>query len=186
VYAARTNVGVTELLAGSGVYGVEVGDLTGKTVVWDIDGTTKGSSETFYSADLDVSAIDWSDLWDTMPTGANVNVISPVYLNGDIEIIRGDDYATPDSRELTWTDTSSIWPDLAGATLALSIYRKGVVELTVYSVSYSGGVLTAQLFSTDTSDLTPGTSYFDVQATLSSGRKATLVMGRVTIVRDYT
>lgn len=49
VAVARTNSGVTELISGSGVYGVEVSDSTllGKTVVWDIDGTSKAASETF-------------------------------------------------------------------------------------------------------------------------------------------
>lgn len=56
VYQARTQTEVTELYAGSGVYGVEVADsiLAGKTVIWDIDGTTKASSETFPA---DVSTI---------------------------------------------------------------------------------------------------------------------------------
>ena len=49
VSQARTNTGVTELISGSGIYGVEVTDslLLGKTVLWDIDGTGKGASETF-------------------------------------------------------------------------------------------------------------------------------------------
>lgn len=53
VYQARTQTGVTELYAGSGVYGVQLADsvLAGKTVIWDVDGTTKASSETF-PADL--------------------------------------------------------------------------------------------------------------------------------------
>lgn len=51
VYRARTGVGVSELDAGSGIYGVQVddADLAGRTVVWDIDGTAKAASETFAS-----------------------------------------------------------------------------------------------------------------------------------------
>ena len=46
---ARTNSGVVELVSGSGLYGVTVSDstLAGKTVIWDIDGTSKTASETF-------------------------------------------------------------------------------------------------------------------------------------------
>jgi hypothetical protein len=49
VYLARTNVGVTELVASSGSYGVELddADIAGKTIVWDIDGTNKTAPETF-------------------------------------------------------------------------------------------------------------------------------------------
>lgn len=188
VNQSRRNTGVTELVAGSGVYGVEVADaaLVGKTVVWDIDGTTKSSSETFYTAEVDVSGIDWSGLWATMPTGTNVNVISPVYLNGDAEIIKGDDYSAVDGRDLTWTDTSSIWPDLAGATFAFSVSRSANIELTVTTVTHTLGVISVQLTAANTDTLTPGKSFFDIQATLANGRTATLVMGRITVVRDYT
>jgi len=49
VYQARTNTGVTEIDSGSGVYGVEVAEtlINGRTVLWDVDGTDKSSSETF-------------------------------------------------------------------------------------------------------------------------------------------
>lgn len=49
VRQARTSAGITELVAGSGIYGVEISDtlLAGGTAVWDIDGTTKAAEETF-------------------------------------------------------------------------------------------------------------------------------------------
>lgn len=190
MYLSRRNTGVTELVAGSGVYGVEIADasLTGRTVVWDIDGTTKSSSETFVIAEIDVATIDWTDLWASMPTGVNVNVISPVYLNGNVQIIRGDDYATPEDRELSWTDTNNIWPDLTGATFKLSVYHKGLEELSVDSVTYDTGAnkIVAQILSSDTEHLTPGKSPFDVEATLGNGRKATLVRGTMEVLNDYS
>jgi hypothetical protein len=188
VYVSRRNTGVTELLSGSGVYGVDLEDaiLLGRTITWNIDGTNKSASETFYTTSLDVSLVDWSDMWASMPTGTSVNVVAPVYLNGDVQIIRGDDYATPENRELSWTDTSNIWPDLTGASFQMTISHHGVVEATISSVSYATGVLTAQLFYEDTHKLTVGKSLFDIQATLVNGRKATLVLGTVTIIMDYT
>lgn len=59
VFQARTDSGVTEIVAGSGVYGVEESDasIAGRTVVWDIDATAKTASETFSSAGLDASII---------------------------------------------------------------------------------------------------------------------------------
>lgn len=49
VAVARTSTGVTELVASTGIYGVEVADATlrGKTAIWDIDGTALAASETF-------------------------------------------------------------------------------------------------------------------------------------------
>lgn len=49
-YQARTTTGVTELVAGSGLYGVVVPNptLIGKTVVWDKDTTSICLAETFY------------------------------------------------------------------------------------------------------------------------------------------
>lgn len=190
IYLSRRNTGITELVVGSGVYGVEIADasLTGRTVIWDIDGTSKSSSETFVLPELDVSAINWADLWASMPTGVNVNVISPVYLNGNVQIISGDDYATPEDRELSWTDTNNIWPDLTGATFKLSVYHNGLEELSVDTVIYDADAnkIVAQILSSDTDNLTPGKSPFDVEATLGSGRKATLIRGRMEILNSYS
>lgn len=49
VAVARTSTGVTELVASTGIYGVEVTDATlrGKTAIWDVDGTALAASETF-------------------------------------------------------------------------------------------------------------------------------------------
>jgi hypothetical protein len=59
VYQARTAVGVTELVAGTGLYGVQVADaiLAGRMVVWDIEGTTKAASEWFPLDLVDTPAI---------------------------------------------------------------------------------------------------------------------------------
>jgi hypothetical protein len=49
VSVARTLSGVTELVAGSGIYGATIADstLAGKTIVWDINGTSKVAIEEF-------------------------------------------------------------------------------------------------------------------------------------------
>src|SRR5674476_1213509 len=130
VWVSRRSTGVTELLAGSGVFGVEVGDtiLAGRTVVWDIDGTDKSAGDSFPTPPIvDVGEIDWSALWGTMPTGINIQVISPVYLGGDVTIVAGDDYKAADNRALSWVDKSNIWPDLSGATFKLTISHQAKV-----------------------------------------------------------
>lgn len=87
-YQARTNTDVTELYAGSGIYGVEVDNaiLAGRTVIWDIDGTAKAGAETF-PADLETVA-------------ANAELARIMLTNEQIENVDGsvttyDDYGTP-------------------------------------------------------------------------------------------
>jgi len=88
VYQARTNTGVTELYAGSGVYGVQIADsiLAGKTVVWDVDGTAKAGSETF-PADLATVATN-AELARIMLTNEQIE-------NIDGSVTTMDDYGTP-------------------------------------------------------------------------------------------
>jgi hypothetical protein len=49
VHQARTNTGVTEISAGTGLYGVDLAEslVSGKTILWDINGTSKSATETF-------------------------------------------------------------------------------------------------------------------------------------------
>lgn len=70
VYQARTSSGVTELVAGSGEFGVEVADavLAGRTVVWDIDGTSKTCSEAFWTG-VDGQAV--RDAMQLAPSGGS-------------------------------------------------------------------------------------------------------------------
>lgn len=67
---ARTATGVTELGSGSGTYGVEVADATlaGKTVQWDINGTTKFAHETFAAVSLATDAVNSTSLATTAVT----------------------------------------------------------------------------------------------------------------------
>ena len=48
-------------------------------------------------------------------------VVSPVVAQATIVILPGTDYYAADGQALTWTDAYQQWPDLAGATIALSV-----------------------------------------------------------------
>lgn len=188
-YLSRRSGGVTELVDGSGVYGVDVPDsyLIGRTVVWDIDGTSKSASETFIAAEIDVGGIDWSALWSTMPTGINLHVISPVYSGSTITVISGDDYLASENRELQWVDAGNIWPNIVGATFELTIYNQAKLVATLpVTHDESNDKLWAEM-STDVSSILPiGKSPFDIQATLPNGSKVTLVIGVFKVINDYS
>jgi len=96
-------------------------------------------------------------------------VVSPVTKDGkSIELVQGADYATADSRQLSWT--SNLWPDLDGATVVLRIARAaGTVEV---SCSVSGTypaaqTVTAEPDATDTALLDLGHCDFQVWATMA-------------------
>lgn len=189
VYQARSNTGVTELVSGSGVYGVEIDDslVLGKTIVWDVNGTSKSSSETFVSAEVDVANIDWTALWATMPTGINLHVISPVYSGSNITIVSGDDYLASENRELQWVDSGNIWPDITGSTFEITIYNQAKLVATL-PVTYDApnDKLWAEM-GTDISSILPiGKSPFDIQATLPNSSKVTLIIGVFKVINDYS
>ena len=80
IYQARTNVGVTELATGSGTYGVSVptSTLAGRSVVWDINDTSKTACESFYdltNLDAQVSSRLSSASY-TIPDNATISTIN--------------------------------------------------------------------------------------------------------------
>ena len=85
VAQARAATGVTELVASSGTYGVDVAKATlaGKTVVWDIDGTAKTAAETF-DALADLYAIDGAA---TAGNNATLNLKKLNIVNSDGDAI---------------------------------------------------------------------------------------------------
>jgi hypothetical protein len=119
---------------------------------------------------------------------AQVTTVSPVSVDGTkLTLVRGDDYFAADARSLDFTDVSAAWPDLTGASVAVTI--SGIVTSqagTVVTPSGASKKVRFELAGSTTSAKTPGSYSFDVQATLTSGRKVTLVRGTVSLVIDYT
>ena len=118
IYQARTNVGVTELATGSGTYGVSVptSALAGRSVVWDINGTSKTACESFYdltNLDAQVSSRLSSASY-TVPDNATISTINAktsqltftggkVDANADVNVefpsdyLKVTDYTAPDN-----------------------------------------------------------------------------------------
>jgi hypothetical protein len=117
-----------------------------------------------------------------------ITVTAFVGQTGNAQIVAGDDYSATDARALDWTEgAGSLWPtDLTGATVAVKVYAAGTLLAT-----WAGSVVTATGSSkkvrcapsaTQTGALAPGSYQIDVEATLASGRKATLVPNRTLTV----
>lgn len=184
VIAGPTNAGVTEEPSGGSYFktfvlpaGVE-GIFQG---LW-FDGTT-----TLYD-DNEVRVS--SDYRAPIP----VTVVSPIADNGRLlQITVGDDYLAADGRALSFLDEHGAWPDLTGATIALTAKDANAdgtdLEATGSVVTPTGAnkEVRVELASALTGALEPASlSPFDIQATSVSGHKATLIAGRLLTLASIT
>jgi hypothetical protein len=122
-----------------------------------------------------------------------VTIVSPVLSSGNVQIVRGDDYANADGRALTFdiSDPGNFLPSLVGATVRLKTGLPNRPNLAVLNVT--GTVVTAtgttrtvrfELTSAQTAVLVPIAHNFDVEATLSAGRVITLLQGQCIVLAD--
>ena len=120
-------------------------------------------------------------------------LVSPVMQNGALTIVRGDDYFNADGRAITWTASGGVWPNLAGATIALvgslsaSAYSSGTKNYDVAGVVSESGSGTQAVYvelpESVTGSLAVGASAYDfaLVATLADGHVATLAQGSLTV-----
>jgi hypothetical protein len=178
VHQARTATGVTELLAGSGVYGVTVADsiLAGRTVLWDIDGTTKAAGEAF----PDIQSMQARILGMNPST---VVVQNPVAASGNLSIRQGDSYHAVDGRALAWTRAG--WLDLSEWTVQFMLQN----ETYGASVTVAGDeqTVTVELTHSQTASLMALSSPFSLRAVKLTGEEiddeVTLLKG-IAVVDD--
>jgi hypothetical protein len=121
--------------------------------------------------------------------GTDVTISSVIAQDGTtITIVRGDDYNASDSRAITWTgNTADQWPSLSGATLKFTA-KNNMDSLTVTpTVTQPTGTQAFRMELTKTNtEIMSGRYKYDVQATLSSGRVITLVVGEMIVKQTYT
>jgi hypothetical protein len=137
------------------------------------------------------------DATDTIGALPITTTIPTIDDGGTLEIVRGDDYKIADSRHFTFV-VSSATPDLTGATVVLKIRYgdDGDTEYVSGACTLSGeGTATqtikAELTAAQTALLIPVTydgedvdRPYDLEATLSSGRIATLYQGLAVVSKD--
>jgi hypothetical protein len=125
--------------------------------------------------------------------GMEVNIVSPVAEDGDVTIVRGDDYLAADGRALDFVNAAGTWPNLTSAVIVLTARRRGCSALG----PVAGSVITAtgpnqkvrvELTHTLTGSLAPAPPAYryDVQATLSDGSIVTLQLGDLEVTEDVS
>jgi hypothetical protein len=120
-----------------------------------------------------------------------VTVVSPVLVNGDVELMRGDAYVSGRNRALLWEDTDDTWPNLTGAAITMEIDDgRVVVSGDVIQATGAGKAVRAQPLGADTEAIGEAGDYpFAVVATYAgtgtfAGRddRVTLLRGTVTLL----
>lgn len=103
------------------------------------------------------------------------------------QVVAGDDYKSADGRALTWS--SDTWPDLAGATLTMTVGHEqynlyGNLPLTwegtVPASPDHPGTISLDVTSAQTASLAPDEYDYQLTATLADGDKVTLAIGKLT------
>lgn len=179
VIVAHTTAGIAEITTGNYHKSFTAPASNGKyLVVWDASGVSAGE-ELLVGATLDQIA--------NAIVGGTITVVNAVGSDGDISIIRGDDYLAADGRDLQWADGS--WPDLTGASIvftsrsgddALGVSKAGAV----ITPSGTGKRIRVELTAAETSAHLTENYKFDIRATLADGHKVTLVQARMTVMED--
>jgi hypothetical protein len=122
----------------------------------------------------------------------DVEVVSPVDSDNNLEIIQGDDYFVSEGMAPTFSSTN--WPDLTGATVVFTARRQidtaevFQADCDVVTATGSPKVIRFELSAEDTAGLEVGIEeyQFDVEATLSNGHIRTLVRGLLTVLSQMT
>lgn len=116
----------------------------------------------------------------------SATVSSPVATTGTVTIYQGDDYATADGRELSWSIDGA--PDLTGATVTLTIDSRNIDAITITcSVTNAGDptqLVVAELSDTDTAALLTEITKYDLSAELANGSMVTLARGTIVVMKD--
>jgi len=174
---------------------------TGTTLPAQIAGIAAGSGPTVTQIrqEMDANSTQLTGIktkTDLITTGTTITVQSPVVTSSNVQLIRGDDYATADGRQLDWTDSGSTWPDLTGATVTLTFRVVGTdasVTASTGTVVNSGTATQTARFELTAVQTALFTIYtrrayvYDVQAALAtSGNIVTLAIGYATVTNDVT
>jgi hypothetical protein len=111
---------------------------------------------------------------------------SPIIIHQ--EIVAGDDFKAVDGRALTWT--SGLWPNLAGATLTMTVGHEqynlyGNLPLiwtgTVPASPAAPTTVSLDVTSLETSPLPQDEYDYQLTATLTDGDKVTIAVGKLTV-----
>ncbi len=111
---------------------------------------------------------------------AAVTITAPMTAAGDMTVIQGDDYLLADGRQFDWTDSTSIWPTITGATVT---WHRGSVShaCTVVVGSGAGKKVRLELGAVDSAALLKGKINYYIRAVLTDLSVVTLAKGACTV-----
>jgi hypothetical protein len=126
---------------------------------------------------------------------ATLTVQSPVATSGAVTIYRGDDYATADGRQLSFTVASYSGPSLAGGATTFALITKANFDRGLDTKALSvAATVTGTTTLTITVDLTAAqtaalaanpnqvyTYVYQIRSTTSAARKVTLAQGNLVV-----
>ena len=194
VHVARTTAGVTEPVAGSGVYHVSEHDADATlTYVWDDGAGNICASETLYAgrgvipgSAANLATVD--GVVDAIKAKTDaigalaVTITSPVAASGTITVYAGDDYDSGDSRAITASVAVADVPSLTGATVLLKC-AQATWTATSCTSDGSNWTITFEPAAAETAAL-KGRQSYELEATLASGHVVTLATGTLVAVAD--
>lgn len=128
--------------------------------------------------------------------GQNPTILQPLATDLELTVVQGDDYNASDSRAIDWTEPNASWPTLTSATVKFGYQELvngqltgSVTELSMSIVTGTGSSkkVRLELSAAQSAALGVGARryQYDVQATLTSGRKVTLARGLVTVLSSF-
>lgn len=155
------------------------------------------------TAGAGLTAIPWNASWDAevqsevtdalAASSIPLTVVSPLAVNSNLTLIRGDDYYNADGRAITFTFTSA--PDITGATARFKWTVDGALVGTTSGIAGTVTSSTTCYFEfnsthttqtpTHTGNVQTSTIYrYDAEFTLTNGHVCTLARGELYLLAD--
>ena len=108
---------------------------------------------------------------------------TPMVVDGLITLVQGDDYFHADGRSIALLDTTGQWPDLSGGSVELLIHG-GDTSLEISGNVFGEAIPAEVRFELESEETEQLAGVFDYQivATLESGRRVTLQLGKMKVV----
>ena len=127
--------------------------------------------------------------------GAQITYVGPVAPNGNVTVIRGDDYKQIDGRALTFVNPAGSWPTLTGTVVMTVISLPTVVNSPVQALIVQNGVVDVpsgpgqkihfELTKTQTT-MAVGNFFYAITTVLADGDTVTLETGTFAVAQGAT
>jgi len=114
----------------------------------------------------------------------SVTISSPVKANGDIEIVRGDDYLIVDGRSIDII-VNAVYSN-SSAMLTVSSAAGAVIAVSATGTAGTGSTTYQFEVPKSASEVVPGTYDYDAEITTSSGSTITPQTGLFEVLEDFT